>query len=111
MINWFAWFIAGVSTTAFILIWFVTVDRELEKSKESVDNSLRQIKLHLEGASQVGEGQHKAAALNSLSVSRDIYQEAVKNYEALRCKLVNRLPAFILGYRSIPKESVKKGEN
>ena len=44
-----------------------------------------------------------AAAANSLSVSRSIYRVAVKNYEAVRYKPVNRLPAFLLGYRTIPK--------
>lgn len=108
MLWWFSWLIAGLSTTGLIALWFGSAVKELEQSKESVDNAIRQIQLHLESSSQVWESSYKAAALHSLRVSGDIYQEAVKNYEAVRCKPLNRLPAFLLGYRAIPKEILRK---
>lgn len=103
MITWIAWLLAGVSTAGLVIIWFVSTHRELARAKQSVENAIRQVRLHVDGCAQVCHEPYEAAAANSLSVSRLIYREAVKNYEATRYKPVNRLPALLLGYRAIPK--------
>lgn len=103
MSDWIAWLIAGISTAGLVIVWFVSAYRELARAKQSVENAIRQVRLHLDGCAQVCRGPYEAAAANSLSVSRSIYCEAVKNYEAVRYKVVNRLPALLLGYRAIPK--------
>ncbi len=103
MTVWIAWFLAGASTAGLLVIWFISAYRKLARAKQSVENAIRQVRLHADGFAQVCHGPYKAAAANSLSVSRLIYREAVKNYEAVRDKPVNRLPALVLGYRAIPK--------
>ena len=103
MSDWIAWLIAGISTAGLVIVWFVSAYRELARAKQSVENAIRQVRLHLDGCAQVCRGPYEAAAANSLSVSRSIYCEAVKNYEAVRYKVVNRFPALLLGYRAIPK--------
>ena len=103
MTPWIAWLIAGVSTAGLMAIWFVSAYRELAQAKQSVENAIRQVRLHVDGFAQVCHGPYEAAAANSLSVSRTIYCEAVKNYEAARYKPVNRLPALLLGYHAIQK--------
>lgn len=103
MTVWIAWLIAGISTVGLMIIWFITAHRELARAKQSVENAIRQVRLHIDGCAQVCNGPYEAAASNSLSVSRSIYREAVKNYEAARYKPLNRLPALLLGYRAIPK--------
>ncbi len=103
MPNWIAWLLAGVSTAGLVIIWFVSAYRELARAKQSIENAIRQVRLHIDGCAQVCRGPYEAAAANSLSVSRSIYREAVKNYEAVRYKPVNRLPALLLGYRTIPE--------
>ena len=104
---WIAWVIAGISTAGLVALWFVTAHRELLQAKRSVENSIRQISLHKDGYAEIYEGPYKGAATHSLNVSRTIYCEAVKNYEAVRYKPVNRLPAFLLGYRAIQHVDAK----
>lgn len=101
--DWIAWLIAGISTAALVVIWFVSAYRELARAKQNVENAIGQVRLHLDGCAKVGHGPYQAAAVHSLSVSRSIYCEAVKSYEAVRYKVVNRLPALLLGYRAIPE--------
>lgn len=84
-------------------VWFVSAYRELAKARRSVANATRQVQLHIDGQAQVRGGPYEAAAVNSLSISRTIYREAIKNYEAVINKPVNRLPALLLGYYAIPK--------
>ncbi len=103
MSDWVIWLIAGISTTGLVIVWFVSAYRKLARAKQSVENAIRQVRLHVDGFAQVCHGPYEAAAANSLSVSRLIYREAVKNYEAVRDKPVNRLPALVLGYCAIPK--------
>lgn len=103
MVTLIAWLLAGASTAGLVIIWFVSAYRELVRAKQSVENAVQQVKLHIDGYAQVCHGPYEAAAENSLSVSRLIYREAVKNYEAARYKPVNRLPALLLGYRAISK--------
>lgn len=103
MPDWIAWFIAGISTTGLVTVWFVSAHRDLARAKQSVENAVRQIRLHIDGQAQVRGGPYEAAAVNSLCISRSIYCEAVKNYETVRHKPVNRLPALFLGYCAIPK--------
>ena len=103
MTAWIAWLLAGVSTVGLVIIWFVSAHRELARAKQSVENAIRQVRLHIDGQAEVRGGPYEAAAAISLSVSRSIYHETVKNYEAARYKLVNRLPALLLGYRAIQK--------
>ena len=103
MTIWIPWLLAGVSTAGLMVIWFVSARRELARAKMSVENAIRQVKLHEDGCAQVCHGPYEAAAANSLSTSRLIYRETVKNYETVRNKLVNRLPALLFGYRTISK--------
>jgi hypothetical protein len=101
---WIAWILAGVSMAGLVIIWFVSAYRELKQARQSVENAIQQIRLHIDGHAKVRGGPYEAAAANSLSVSRSIYREAVKNYEAVRHKPVNRFPALLLGYSDIPEK-------
>lgn len=103
MPDWIAWLLARIGTAGSVIIWFVSACRKLAQAKQSVENAIRQVRLHIDGCAQVCHGPYEAAAANSLSVSRSIYREAVMNYEAARYKPVNRLPALLLGYHAIPK--------
>ena len=101
MTAWIAWLLAGVSMGGLLVIWLVSACRKLTRAKQSVENAIRQVRLHIDGFAQVCNGPYEAAAANSLSVSRLIYREAVKNYEAEIDKPFNRLPALVLGFRAI----------
>ena len=103
MTVWIAWLLAGVSTAGLVTVWFVSAYRELARAKQNVKNAIRQVRLHVDGCAEVCYGPYAAAAANSLSISRAIYHEAVKNYHTIRRKPVNWLPALLLGYRTIKK--------
>lgn len=104
MQNWLAWLVAGISTAGLVALWFALARRELSQAKRSVEHAIRQVKLHVDGCAQACNGPYKAAALHSLNISRSIYREAVINYQTARHKLVNRLPALLLGYGDIPEK-------
>lgn len=101
MPDWIAWGIAGISTAGLVTVWFVMAHRELARARQSVENAARQVRLHIDGRAQVRDGPYEAAAANSLNVSRSIYRESIKNYQSARRKLMNWLPALLLGYRNI----------
>jgi len=104
MQNWIGWLIAGISIAGLLALWFAAARRELSQAKRSVEHAIRQVELHVDGCMQAGNGPYKAAAIHSLGISRSIYREAIKNYETVRHKPVNRLPAFLLGYGDIPEK-------
>ena len=101
---WIIWLIAGASAAGLVTVWFAASRSKLMHAKRSVDHAIRQVKLHMDGYAQACNGPYKAAALHSLNISRSIYREAVINYETARHKLVNRLPALLLGYGDIPEK-------
>ena len=106
MQNWIAWLIAGISTAGLVAFWFAAARNELLQARRSVEHAIRQVKLHMDGCAQACHGPHKAAAAHSLNISRSIYREAVKSYEKVCRKPVNRLPALLLGFGPITEDSV-----
>ncbi len=103
MPDWIPWLIAGIYIAGLVIVWFAIARRELTQAMRNMENALRQVQLHIDGRAQVCGGPYEAAAIHSLNVSRLIYRETVKNYETVRNKLVNRLPALLFGYRTISK--------
>ena len=95
---------AGISTAGFVTFWFTVAYQELSKAAQNVENAQRQLRLHSELYPTVWQGPNEAAAKNSLATAQMIYQEVVKNYECTRRKPLNRIPAFVLGFREIEQE-------
>lgn len=95
---WIAWLIAGISTAGFVAIWFSTAHRELLRGRQSVENAVRQIQLHVDACPQVRGGPYDETAMSALDTSRMIYRETVKGYNRIVRRPMNRIPALILGY-------------
>ncbi|MEG1758460.1 MAG: hypothetical protein RR235_08410 [Oscillospiraceae bacterium] len=102
---WIICFVAGLSTAAFITIWFSTAYKELTHAKSCVENAASQLQLHTKSYPQARDDPNKSNAIQGLDIARMIYQEVVKNYEHVRRKPMNHIPAFVLGFHKIEKES------
>lgn len=101
LITLIGWITAVISTTAFVTLWFITANRELAQARQSVESAVRQVQLHKETYPQVRDGPYERAAANCLETSRMIYRETVKDYESIRQKPMNWIPAMILCYRQV----------
>lgn len=99
--TWLAYFIAGVSTTGFVSIWFMTSAKDLSHAKKDVEGALQQLQLQEDAYPQVQNGPYEKTAYHSLEIARLIVQETQKGYEQTRHKFMNRIPAFVLGYRPL----------
>lgn len=92
-------FVAGISTAAFVAIWFKTAYKELSYAKQCVESAAAQLWLHKESSPKARDGPDRVSAELGLDTARMIYHEVVKNYNAVRQRPMNRLPAWIFGYR------------
>lgn len=97
-------FIAGLSTAAFIAIWFTTAYRELAHAKQCVENAAQQLQLHKGNFPQMQGGPNEPAAAQSMDAAHIIHQAVVKNYIAVRHKPMNRIPAMLMGFSITIKE-------
>jgi len=99
-----AYFIAGISTAAFLTLWFVTSYRELARIKEEVVAAAEMVKMHRTLYMQELGGPNMKAAKRMLDTSNMVYMEIVKSYNVCLKKPLNRLPALMLGFHYISKD-------
>lgn len=95
--------IAGISTIAFLSLWFVTSYRELSHKKQEVVAAAEQVKMHRTLRLKECGSSNRQAAKRMLDTSYMIYMETVKGYNSVLKKPINRFPGFIMGFRLIPE--------
>lgn len=100
------WFIAGVCITAFIILWFAVSYKEVSAKKKSLDIISEQVQMHRRLHMQERGGENDAAAQLILENKLMVYREVEKSYNSLIKKPMNRIPAYIMGFRPIGKERV-----
>lgn len=96
-----AFFIAGGSTTAFLVLWFVTSYRELSSKKREVDVAAEQVRIHYNGNMQESDNSNAKIAKKMLDTSRMIYSETVRGYNDVLFNPINCFPGFIMGFREM----------
>ena len=92
------WIVAGISTAAFVFLWFREARRVLALRKNMIDSAARQLSESRRRAQQEGGGPACAAVL---ARSRSIYRQAVENYNGALHSIWLGLPGRILGYREL----------
>lgn len=100
------WFIAGICITAFIILWFAVSYKEVSARKKSLDIISEQVQMHRRLHMQERGGENDAAAQLILENKLMVYREVEKSYNSLIKKPMNRIPAYIMGFRPIGKERV-----
>lgn len=91
--------IAIFSTTAFIVLWFWVVRKELYEKKKMVEAAKCQLTASEEQCVRVRDDPKRNEAQEILKRSQSIYRQAVDIYNKTLHKPWNAVPAFFLGYR------------
>ena len=98
------WVIAGICVAAFVTLWFIVSFRELSAKRKSLDASSEQVQMHRRLHMQERGGENDAASQNILENKLMVYREVEKGYNALLKRPINRIPAYIMGFRPVGKE-------
>ncbi len=97
--------IAGGCLAGLVTIWFTAVYKELSKKLNSYIDIKDQLKLHESLFAQSRDGPDERAAAAMLETSRMLSYEAIKGYNQLIKKPMNRIPALLMGFRWL-KENI-----
>ena len=104
MANIIAYFIAGLSTTAFLILWFIISYKAICSKKNEVKLASEQIKMHTLLHIEAKYGPDEKCAKKMLETSHMIYDESIEGYNKTLHKLIYFIPGLIMGYRKINKE-------
>ena len=92
-----AWFIATVSTAAFLILWFWDVRRILKSRMSTVESAAAQLSVCRRSAAG-GEARESAEVL---ARSESIYRQAAELYNRTFFKPWIHFPGWLLGYRKL----------
>lgn len=108
MSQWLIWLTAAVSIA--ICFWFRSVRRIMRQQRSAVENAATQLAFYRKKAVGVRYDPELAEVLMR---SENIYRQAVKSYHKTLRNPRMRLPAILMGFRSIPREkyTVEHDEN
>ena len=90
--------LAVISTVLCVFLWFREVRRVLREQKNIVESARRQLATH-RGAARTAQDDPLTTAV--LARSEDIYRQAVAIYNRTLQNPLYRIPANLMGYRSI----------
>lgn len=106
-----AFFVAGICFVGFVTIWFWAAYRELSAKRDSLADLEDQLRLHELLSTKVIDGPDAQFAANMLETSRMLCREAVKEYNRILHKPMNRFPALLMGFRAAELEVNRTGAN
>ncbi|MEG2660965.1 MAG: hypothetical protein RR978_09670 [Oscillospiraceae bacterium] len=91
--------VAGVSTAAFIALWFWVVRRELCAKQKPVKAARCQFIASKQAYLRARDGPKEKQAKEIMERSERIYRQSAEFYNALVRKPWNVIPALFLGYQ------------
>ena len=91
--------IAGISTTAFFILWFIVVYRELAGKKRVLDDLEEQTLLHQESQKLTKTDAEYQQASRMIKTSLTLYDVAAKAYNHLLRHPFYCFPGFLMGFR------------
>lgn len=98
-------FLAILSTTAFLTLWFWVVRRELAAKQRAVDAAQCQLTASRQHVLRVRDGPEEEAAKQILERSQSVYLQTVRLYNEILKKPWNRIPGFLMGFHKTDMES------
>ena len=104
MTTWIACLVAGVCAAGFVAIWFTTAYKELWEKRCSMEWLYDQLALHERLYAAARDGPDEKISESMLNTSRMLCSEGAKGYNRLIQKPMNRLPAWVLGFRPMREE-------
>jgi hypothetical protein len=98
------WLIVGICVVAFVALWFTVSYRELSAKRKSLDAITEQVQIHRRLCMQERGGENDTAAQKVLENKLMVYREVEKDYNALIRRMANRIPSYVMGFRTSGKE-------
>ena len=89
--SWLAWLIAGVSSIAFLVLWFHQVRQLLQTQKSTLDSAAGQLAAFRQSPRQTPP--------ELLTRSESIYRQALDNYNRTLRRPWAYLPGRLMGFR------------
>lgn len=99
--------IAGIFAAGFVTIWFTTAYAELSAKRNSLADLYEQLRLHEGLYAQTWDGPDARSSAGMLETSRMLLREALKSYNYILRKPMNRIPALIMGFRAVDEENMQ----
>ncbi|NMA65095.1 MAG: hypothetical protein GX957_02500 [Clostridiaceae bacterium] len=103
-----AYFIAGICIVGLVTIWFLTAYKYLSAKQNNLIDLEEQLRLHERLFIQTRDGPDEMVATNMLKTSRMLLSEAAKGYNRILKKPINRIPALLMGFRTVNEDNKQK---
>jgi cyanate lyase len=100
--------ITAASLCGFLLLWFVTVRRELSSKRGQVQNSAEEVALHEAALKELRDSVRRASAETALDTAGMIYREVVFRYNRALKNPLNYVPGIIMGFRFFAEQKDNK---
>ncbi|MEG1780965.1 MAG: hypothetical protein RR242_06635 [Clostridium sp.] len=104
MLTMITCFATLISTTAFLLLWFRMVYREMIAKKIMVQSAKLQLDACHKKYKQAKGYSDRQSAKTVLNRSKDIYLQATGLYNTEFKKMKNHIPGLLMGFRQLKEE-------
>ena len=99
-----AYFIAGISTVALLILLFSTAYQVLSQKREDVRNAEENVNLHRNCFKSMRSTPDEMSARKMLETSTQIYTQIEKHYNETLRKPRYRVPGFLMGFRKSERQ-------
>lgn len=110
MPTFIACFVAVICVAGFVTIWFTTAYNELSAKRNCLVDLDEQLRMHEGLYAKARDGQYVGSANGMLETSRMLCREATKSYNRILHKPMNRVPAMLMGFRTVDEVN-QQGKN
>ncbi|MEG0339211.1 MAG: hypothetical protein RR573_04780 [Oscillospiraceae bacterium] len=93
--------IAGISTVAFVTLWFRVVRRELYAKQKAEDAAMCQLIASRQSYMRARDGPKDKQAQEILEISEQVHNQSVQLYNEALHKPLNVIPGILMGFRTI----------
>ena len=98
-----AYSIAGLSTFALIVLWFVNAYKVLHRKRDAVYKAQEELRLHQNGYKKKRGSPEEHTAKHMLDTSTKIYEQIRAAYNKTFKNPVYRVPGVLMGFENIMK--------
>ncbi|MCK9477922.1 MAG: hypothetical protein M0R40_00260 [Firmicutes bacterium] len=96
-----AYCVAGLSTFALIVLWFLSAHKTLYRKRDAVYKAQEELRLHQNGYEKRRGSPEEPTAKHMLDTSIQIYEQIRTAYNKAFKNPVYRVPGVLMGFKSI----------
>ncbi|MEG2086680.1 MAG: hypothetical protein RR022_00680 [Angelakisella sp.] len=109
MTIYIAYFLVGLSTSAFVVLWFWVVWQALDAKRKAVEAARCQLIASKQAHLRARNSPKEKQALEIMERSECVYNQSVQLYHNLRHKPWNALPGALMGFQKTVGEHPHSG--